>query len=97
MNTMRRTATFTEHESMSATIVETVAAVTGRDPLDLPVLYDVVETDALAALVAPDDPGLASTVSITFEMAGCEVEVSSAGTVTVTDGSGTYAEAPVSP
>lgn len=94
---MRETATFTDSDTLSSTIVDAVSDVTGSDPLELPVLYEVVETDALRELVSPPTHGFDGEVTISFEMAGCKVTVSNAGTVTVTDSPRTYVDTPVSP
>jgi hypothetical protein len=62
-------------------VVEAVAAAEGCDPLDLPSLYDVVDTDAVDELVSdPDRP-----IKIAFDYAGHSVSVSSWGGVVVSD------------
>jgi len=63
----------------SARVIRCVSVVTGRDPLDLPPLYDVVDPDALDTLVSRD--GDACTLS--FEFAGAHVRVSGTGDIHV--------------
>lgn len=58
-------------ERVGTAVVEGVAAVTNRSPLDLPPLQDVVDLDAVDQLFASAPPDL----SLTFEYAGCEVTV----------------------
>jgi hypothetical protein len=66
-------------------VVLAVAAASDRDPLALPVLADILDPDAINALVDvsawnPAD----STVALAFEYAGHDVTVTGRGTVTVT-------------
>ncbi|WP_227354437.1 HalOD1 output domain-containing protein [Haladaptatus salinisoli] len=67
------------------TIVETLASATGQAPEDLPPLHRAVDVDALEALFGPRADGrlrpLTGTVS--FVLAGHEVEVQSHGRVVV--------------
>lgn len=50
-------SSWTDSESPSIAVVEAVAAVTGREPTDLPPLADRLDTDALDGLVAEEAPG----------------------------------------
>lgn len=66
-------------ESASEAVIHTVARQTDRDPLELPPLFDVVDPDALDALVRQMRRG-----DVTFEYAGQTVTVDCDGqTVTV--------------
>jgi len=70
-------------EQISIDVIETIADVTGNDPLTMdPPLYEVVDTDALDALY---ESGAAATVE--FEYDGHSVVVDGDGAVTV-DGTG---------
>lgn len=61
-------------------VVKAVAAATGRQPTDLPTLYDRLDTDALDDLLDRGDGG---AVEVAFEYAGVDVRVGSDGTVAV--------------
>ncbi|ADB62575.1 hypothetical protein Htur_3713 [Haloterrigena turkmenica DSM 5511] len=67
-------------EALTATIVETVGAVTNRDPCSMAPLFATVDPESLADLVTStrDHP---LTVSFSYE--DCHVSVSSDGTVVV--------------
>ncbi|MBV0924707.1 hypothetical protein KTS45_10905 [Halomicroarcula limicola] len=60
-------------------IVESVAAVTGRDPLDLPPIVEVIDCDALETLFFEPDPSL----FVSFEYAGASVELRRGGDLVV--------------
>jgi hypothetical protein len=60
-------------------IVETIAAQTGRDPTELPPIYDAIDPDALSRFVESTD----STASIEFHYCGNEVTVSGSGAVDI--------------
>lgn len=66
--------------SLSFTIVETVAAVTGRESTDLSPLYSALDPDALEAIMAPRR---ADSVRLTFTYEACIVTVASSGEVVV--------------
>ncbi|MFD1513594.1 HalOD1 output domain-containing protein [Halomarina rubra] len=72
-------------ESLSYAVVSAVAAEKGVSPDALePVLYDVVEPDALDALFAPRRDGAARTTgTATFELAEYEVTVDADGSVSL--------------
>lgn len=77
-------ADWREHDSPCTAIVEVVAAATGREPTDLPPLYESIETDALDALVSASTD---ESTRVTFDYAGVEVTVRSHGEFEVrTDG-----------
>lgn len=61
-------------------VVEQVAANTGRDPDELPHLYDCVDPDALDKLIAQMVEG-----HVQFSYAGQTVTVNSEGNVDVTE------------
>lgn len=61
---------------ISERVVERVAARTGRDPLDLPVLHDILDPDALDTLVEGMVDG-----QVSFTYAGHEVTVTSDGEI----------------
>lgn len=72
---------FDEDLSACERVIWAVSDRTGRDPIDLPVLYDSVDTDALNAAVEGLDDG-----SISFGYAGYQVAIDGDGSVTLTDG-----------
>lgn len=67
-----------EHPPISERVVRQVAASTGRDPLDLPILHDVVDPDALDTLIEGASDG-----RVTFTYAGREVTIASDGEITL--------------
>lgn len=62
-------------ESMSAAVVDAIAAADGVEPTDLEPLYEAVDPEAL------DDLFRTSPGSVTFEFNGYRVTVTSAGDV----------------
>lgn len=74
-----RTARREENEELATTIVETVAAAEGVDPLDLDVrIGDVVDPDALNTLF---DSATDRSGRFTFPLAGYLVRVSATGEI----------------
>ena len=71
---------YRDAESPSTAVVDAVARATGRGPLDLPVIEDSSDTDALNALVAHSTDG---ATRISFTDAGVDVVVDSAGGISV--------------
>ena len=65
-------------EELVFTILDSIAEREDTDPLDLPPLYEVVDTDALTALLRGG-----SMVSASFEYHGYEVGVDSDGGVSI--------------
>ncbi|ELZ46350.1 hypothetical protein C464_11063 [Halorubrum coriense DSM 10284] len=63
----------------STGVVEVVSDATGREPLALPQLYGVVDSDAMDSLFRSSD----ADPSLTFAFADCEVTVSGDGEVVV--------------
>lgn len=76
-------SSWTDSESPSIAVVEAVAAVTGREPTDLPPLADRLDTDALDGLVAEEAPGWDLPVSVSFEYAGVDVTIHGEGDLEV--------------
>ena len=62
------------------TIIEAVAAVTGREPTALEPLYSVLDPDALDALM---DSARETNVQITFTYEACAVSVAASGDIVV--------------
>jgi len=71
---------YRDAESPSTAVVDAVALATGRDPLDLPILEDVLDTDALDVLVTHS---AAATTRVSFTYGGVDVVVDSAGGIVV--------------
>ncbi|MCW8173201.1 HalOD1 output domain-containing protein [Natrialba swarupiae] len=72
-------------ESLSRTIVSTVAALSGRNPAEMERLYDRIDPDGLEALFEPTNAGTnrnAGTVS--FRLEGYTVTVHGSGSIVVT-------------
>ena len=63
-------------------VVRAVAESINVDPLELPPLYEVIDPDALDALVDPVGGRLGFTV--TFEYAGCKITITDDGEVVIT-------------
>lgn len=70
-------------KSVTATVVEAVAEETGRDPFELPPLYETVDTDALNRLADRSRADCDSNLTVTFAVAGCTVRVTGSGEVRV--------------
>lgn len=68
-------------------VIQAVAASTDTDPLELPPLYDRLDSDALDAVVRGLDNG-----TVQFRYVGHTVTVHSDGSVEITDGSATGCE-----
>jgi hypothetical protein len=66
--------------SPSTAVVRAVGSATGRDPLELPVMQDTIDTDALDALVARSGD---ATTRVSFSYAGVDVVVDGAGGIVV--------------
>jgi len=67
----------------SLAVVEAVAGATGREPTELPVLADAVDTDALDALFRAGPDGRRPPTRLSFDYAGVEVQLRGDGRVTV--------------
>ena len=75
----------TNSASRTLAVLEIVAETEGTDPLDLPPLYDAVDTDALESIFGQQPHGGPRTGRIEFPYHGHNVSVACAadGTVTV--------------
>lgn len=62
--------------TVSERVIQRVASTTNSDPLQLPVLYEYIEPEALELLIETMSHG-----EISFRYAGCEVTVESDGTI----------------
>lgn len=67
----------------STGVVEAIAAVTDQEPQDVPPLYDVVDPDALDAIVSTDGNDTGRSVRVSFAYEGLEVTVDSASGIEV--------------
>lgn len=71
----------------SVAVIETVAVATDRESSTLPALYDLVDTDALDALVRLDgSPAAGELTTVSFQFADHRVRVHSTGEVVVSVG-----------
>jgi hypothetical protein len=76
----------TSARSVSARVIEAIAEHERLDPLDVdPPLAEVIDTDALDAIIGGAAPGLAD-ITVQFSHNGCRVHVSSDGTIEVSSG-----------
>lgn len=81
MNSRTSGVTHSQHdEELATTIVTAVADARGVDPLDLPPLYDEVDLDAIDRLFQSNDRD--AELSVSVEVAGCEVTIREGPTVT---------------
>lgn len=71
-----------EYCSLAERIIHSVAEQTNTDPLELPLLYEAIDPDALDALLDKLQDG-----KIQFQYAGQTVSVESDGVVHLTDDS----------
>jgi len=70
---------------VSQRVVDRVAAVTGKDPLEMEALYERIDPDGLNRLFSDDPPRPSRDRGyVAFPMAGCQVLVHADGTVEVT-------------
>ena len=67
--------------SPSTAVVETVAAATGRNAIDLDPLYEAVNPDALDAVVTSSADGIGAGAEVWFTYDRCRVTVGADGTV----------------
>ncbi|TYL40487.1 hypothetical protein CV102_02650 [Natronococcus pandeyae] len=68
----------TDTADPTVALAEAIASVTDRDPLDLPPLYETVDTIAFGRLVSSSDD-----VTISFEVDGLDVLVDGTGKIVV--------------
>lgn len=64
-------------------IVEKVAAHKGIDPLQIEPIYDVIDPDALDAIVNSADSRDDTPLQVEFEYSGCTICVTSGGDVDI--------------
>lgn len=69
--------------SANAAVIDSVAAVLHRDPLDIDPLYEYVDTDSLDALVEAAAGKSSPHLSTSFRFEGTDVTVRGDGTITV--------------
>ena len=62
-----------EKEDPTVAIVEAVSEATGRDPIEIQPLAEVLDPDALDAVFAGASP--ANPIGLTFYLDGCRVSV----------------------
>ncbi|WP_435346468.1 HalOD1 output domain-containing protein [Haloarchaeobius sp. HRN-SO-5] len=79
----RRVVRWREYDRPTTAVVSAVADMTGRDELELPVLADAVDTDALDAIFDHAAAHGRAPVTVSFEYAGVSVTVDSDGELVV--------------
>lgn len=74
-----------QEESVSEKLVMTIAALENVSPIDLPILHDFVDSDALNAYfnTCGDGTGPSSDRVVSFTYIDYEVRIHSAGTITL--------------
>ena len=89
-------ATFdpTAAEQPSEAIVTAVATLADEDPLELPPLYEVVEPNALEALIEHAHRKNAGTHQVWFTYEGFDVGVRTDGRITIVEATGSSASSP---
>ncbi len=81
-----RRFTFDPDEQPSTAVTEAVAEIRDCDQDELPPLYDAIDGDRLDDVVRSDEPLQAGEpIRVRFRYAGCEVTVTSHGTITVSE------------
>ena len=66
---------FSENETATVAVIDTVAAVTGTRPTDLPPLYEAVDPDALDSLFESFERRSSETLRVEFSYHGVTVVV----------------------
>lgn len=85
MQTATSDAGFVNDEVTSQAVVTAVAEETGTDPMDLEPLYNVVDSDALNTLFRSHESVTGgSLLEVQFTYAGCDVRVTSDGSIEAT-------------
>lgn len=72
-----------ETVSANAAVIESLAAVLHRDPLDIDPLYEYVDTDALDALIRSAGVKSSPYLSTSFRFENADVTVRADGTIIV--------------
>ncbi|WP_312908265.1 HalOD1 output domain-containing protein [Natronosalvus caseinilyticus] len=72
-------------ETLVTTVVRSVAAITGKTPVELDPLYTTIDPDALKQVLdnSRSDSTKQGSVSITFDFASCEITISCDGTMRI--------------
>lgn len=72
-------------ETLVTTVVRSVAAITGKNPVELDPLYATVDPDALEQVLdeSRSDSSKQESVSVIFDFASCEITISCDGTVRI--------------
>lgn len=70
--------------SIAASVVVSVAAIVGVEPMALPPLQRSIDTDAFEAVFASGREG-SGDVTVRFSYAGCHVSVESDGTIRISE------------
>lgn len=65
-----------DYPNPSDAIIDAVAAVTNRSPLELPPLYGFIDPEALDGLVSAGVSGIIEDITVSFHYDGLEVTVS---------------------
>lgn len=81
-------------EQLVFTLVSAVADYTGRDALDLPPLYEVIDPDAFEQLFKPlqENGTRANGGRIRFTYAGCDISISNSEITVQSTGEASVAE-----
>lgn len=82
-----QTNIYAADEPVSEVVIETVASVSGVDPIELDPLYYAIDPDALDALFEPRPAAgdLPRDVRLSFSYVGLQVTVTAAGRIIVED------------
>lgn len=72
-------------ETLVTTVVRSVAAITGKPPVELDPLYTAIDPDALKQVLdnSRSDSTKQGSVSITFDFASCEITIYRDGTMRI--------------
>lgn len=72
-------------EALVTTVVQSVAALTGKTPVELDPLYATIDPDALQQVLdnSRSDSSKQESVSVTFNFASCEITLYCDGTMRI--------------
>lgn len=73
-----------QREDVQTAVINTVAAATDQDPMEMEPLSNIIDPDSLDSLFAPTRSTPRTVGRITFQYQGCAVSVDAEGTVEVT-------------
>lgn len=82
-STKRVTYEWDEKTPPAVAIVEAVAATTGREPTNLPPLYEYVDGEALDTLLQSGSGSRPGDIEVTFRYEGVQVSVRSDGSIVI--------------